>query len=443
MRVKLERQSRETYLCQIGALGCGLLVGVLIARVLGPAGKGAFAWLMLWPALLVVAGRLGLDAAATYYCRVDPASRAALQRMIAPVAGAIGISLSLAFLGLALWSGRGEATVDGRLLAVALATAPVALYTALTGGVLLGCGWVRAFNLLTLLVPALQAAALLLLWWHDPARLTLLVALSCWAGATLLAAATAWLLGRRAAGGGQRAGRDLVRRSLRYGLQVHLGGIAAHLNLRLMHFLVGSLLGAHGLGIYAVAVSGAEVLAYFAIAESLVLFPAASALPSAERWRLIWRRTRRTLGLFCAAGVMAFLAVGPIVQLLFGEAFAGVVPVFRLLLPGMAAHSLNLMLGTGLRAAGKPLAPTRAAWIALAISAPLAPLVLSHWGLLGAAGLFSFAQVSSCLALAVEIRRELRRDDRVTRDPARAPAVPGGIIESGGLPRRGGVHALR
>jgi O-antigen/teichoic acid export membrane protein len=286
------------------------------------------------------------------------------------------------------------------------------------GGILLGAERIRAFNLLRLLAPALQAVTLLAIWALRPALLDVPLALAIWGAATLVAAiATRAALGRTP--GGAARGRPAIRqgavlrRALSYGWRVHLGGIAAFLGMRLMHFLVGGLQGAAALGIYAIAVSGAEVLAYFAVAEAIVLMPAAAALPADRRWEVIERRTLRTLLLFSIAAGAALLLVEPVIRLLFGRDFLPAAPVFRLLVPGMAAHSLNLLLGAGLRAANRPAAPTRAAWISLLITAPLAVPAIGAWGILGAAGVFSGAQAIAALLLLRSVVAERRRCEPV------------------------------
>lgn len=430
--MRITRESLETLLAQNASLGLGLAGSILTARLLGPAGKGMLTWLLLWPALVVVVGRLGLDTATTYYGRSDPASLAAHRKLLVPVTLVLGIGLSVIFLGVAHLSGGGEELASSDLLILALAAGPAGLYTALSGGLLLGSGRVRSFNLLVLLVPFLSSAGVFLLWVVRPEWVDVRAALATWVAAHLMTAAAGRLLLPRAAPCHRPSHWPLARRALSYGLRVHLGGLAAHLNLRLSQFLIGAFGGATALGLYSAALTLSELLAYFAVAESLVLLPAASALPPHCRWALVKERTRRTLGLFGIASLVALYLLRPAVVIVLGPAFLGLIPVFYGLLPGMAAHSMNLLLGTGLRAAGDPMAPSRAACLGLALGVGAAPLILSQWDILGAAFLFSATQIASCAYLV----RAARRSERALavlapdRPIPRTVALPARALES-------------
>src|SRR5919201_2377787 len=56
----------------------GVLTGILLARTLGPAGRGAFAAMVLWPTVTVTAGDFGLANALAFYSAKEPRARSAL-----------------------------------------------------------------------------------------------------------------------------------------------------------------------------------------------------------------------------------------------------------------------------------------------------------------------------------------------------------------------------
>lgn len=418
------RLSLEAYATQLGAQALGVASGIVIARCLGPAGKGLWAWILLWPALVVAGGKLGLDAAATYYGRTEPGSRAGMRALLAPVAGTAGVVLALGFAAVAAASRGQHDLYRPGLIAVALAAGPLALYAALVQGFLLGAARVRTCNALALVAPLLQAGSLVATAVLRPEALTVRLAVGSWSASYAVAALAAHLAARHVEPLAV-FDRGLTRRALGYGWRVHLGGLAAHLNQRILHFFIGACAGAASLGLFSVALSGAEVLAYLVVAESLVLFPAASPLPAADRWRFVRQRATVALGWFGAAAAVSVVVAGPVVRLLFGTPFQPAVPIFYWLLPGMALHGLNLLLGTGLRAAGDPLAPTRASWLALAVCLLVAPLLVPRWGMRGAAVAFWLVQLVSCVNLLVVARRSNRGARPAAIVPCRAPEEPG------------------
>ncbi|WP_169331039.1 lipopolysaccharide biosynthesis protein [Deinococcus gobiensis] len=63
-----------TLVTNFGVLGVNVLTGILIARFLGPEGRGEQSAILLWPQFLAYLMTLGLPAATLYYVRFDPKS---------------------------------------------------------------------------------------------------------------------------------------------------------------------------------------------------------------------------------------------------------------------------------------------------------------------------------------------------------------------------------
>lgn len=130
------------------------------------------------------------------------------------------------------------------------------------------------------------------------------------------------------------------------------GGVCANLvNWRLDQAIMPALIGATPLGYYAVAVSLAELPSTLIGATKSVIFTEASAR---DDLRLAARAARVVLvaGLLID-GVLA-LAAPLLVRLLFGRAFEPSAPLAQVLLIGNIPFTAEVILASGLLAAGRP-----------------------------------------------------------------------------------------
>ncbi|HEY5038273.1 MAG TPA: hypothetical protein VIJ93_04295, partial [bacterium] len=139
------RKVSETYLTRIILIPLGLVSSVIVARALGPPGRGYFAVAMTVATLGIQFGNLGLHASNTYYV--------AKNRKWLPVL--IGNSLRLSFWlggiggGIAwvvfqVWPQL--APIHGSLLALSLVWIPFGLAYMLFQNLLIGVHDVRAYN---------------------------------------------------------------------------------------------------------------------------------------------------------------------------------------------------------------------------------------------------------------------------------------------------------
>ena len=147
----------------IGLLGA--VSGILLARTLGPAPRGEYAAIVLWPTALAIVGELGFNFSISYHCGKGR-SISALWSLTWVVSLGVGGALALAGIVVvpALVTLPDQAERD---LIWALATAPAALVTGNLAYLLLGTGrvalynWVRVYAAASysLLIAALALAA--------------------------------------------------------------------------------------------------------------------------------------------------------------------------------------------------------------------------------------------------------------------------------------------
>ena len=127
----------------------GFTSSVIIARALGPEGRGMFAIAVAIGALAVQFTNLGLHGANTYYVSRDPQLLPSLLGNSLTASFSLGTLISL-LAGLFFWIYPSLAPIHGTLLLMALAWAPLGLAYLLLQSLLLGVDDIRTYNTIEL-----------------------------------------------------------------------------------------------------------------------------------------------------------------------------------------------------------------------------------------------------------------------------------------------------
>jgi O-antigen/teichoic acid export membrane protein len=193
------------------------------------------------------------------------------------------------------------------------------------------------------------------------------------------------LLGRAALDEG--AGRPqgvLLLDSFRFGVRAWLGSLSDMLNDRLDQILVALIASQAVLGVYAVAVNGAEILLYLPGAAATAVLPLV-ARSGADGPKHVLGAFRSVV-LVTIASVAVGAALGPIlIPLVFGSAFDASVVPFLLLLPGAFGYAALLVFSNALVASGAPGRSSLGMLGSLVVTVALDLLLIGRYGASGAA----------------------------------------------------------
>ncbi len=383
-------------------MGAGLVTTVIVARVLGPEGRGLFAVATAVGALGIQATNLGLHASNTYAAARDPLRVPALlgNSIVASVLLGGVAAVGVALLCVA-WPSL--APVDGTLFALALSTIPLGLFYLLLQGLLLGIHAIGPYNRIevaTRILGLLLVAGVVLV-----GRITVVALFIPVVAATAVGGALAFRRLIAGTAGPVTTSRPLFYENLRYGSRAYLSALFSFLVLRSDLFLVKHLIGAAPAGQYSIAVTLGETLMVVPVVTGALLFPRLAAADPAARWPL----ARRTLG--AVAGVMvlvtsiAFVVTVPVIRLLFGPEFLPAAPAFRWLLPGIFLISVNTIFMNLFAAQGMPwftvISPAIASLTNIAINLWAIPA----FGIVGAAIASSVAYGAMLGASLLYVRR--------------------------------------
>jgi O-antigen/teichoic acid export membrane protein len=381
-----------------------VLTGILLARALGPSGRGELTAVLLWPLALSIVGSLGVSEAATYYAARGRASTGTLLGTTM----AVGLlqSLVLAVLGFVILpfvlSGHGAGMINSARLF--LAVIPLSLVTLSLMGLLNGLQRFAAFHCLRVLVIGGTAAGLIGV--QAIGHLTVRAAVLVYLAANLVTFLAAyWVVVNRAARP-MRVERALVRDLLTFGVKSHSSNVPSMLNERLDQLVISMFLAPVRLGLYAVAVTMTSVTNLIGASVSYVALPAVARLaPGEERTSAARRFIVLTVLLSAAFTVPVILFARPLIEMLFGGAFAGSVNVSRVLLVGAVVLSTTRAIGAILKAVNRPLDAGIAETIALGVTILALAVLLPALGIMGAA-------IASLLAYGVSCAFSLRQASR-------------------------------
>jgi O-antigen/teichoic acid export membrane protein len=357
---ELRRNVLETYGTRVLVLVVTFATAVVIARELGPTGRGLYAVAATLGAIGAQVGNLGLHSSNIYYVAKD---RALLPALIGNTLAVVLVSaLVAAFTGMAFVFWPKGSPVHGTLLLLALASVPFGLAYLLTQGLLLGVNEVRAYNNIEWVGKIFALTLICILALVHGATVELFF------GATLLSvmASFVWALLRlrRVSTEPPKLSLAVFRQSLGVGVRAYTIAFFGFLLLRIDLLMVKYMLGATEAGYYSISQVLAENTMMFPVVIGLLLFPKLSALREREeRLQLANKAVLVTGALMLPAVVIAALAAAPIISIAFGRNFLPAVPPFAWLMPGTYFLGIETVMVQLLNSDGFPRIIV-AAWIA-------------------------------------------------------------------------------
>jgi O-antigen/teichoic acid export membrane protein len=338
------------------SLGCGLLVNIVIARLLGPAGAGTVAF-MLWLAIAASSiADLGMPQTMLRYLAAEPAdgtwrslSRAAFIRILVPaVLVIVAFSGASAFAslfpnsdyGATIWLAAGLLFLVYLLAAFSVAAAR-------------GLGHFAAAAKNTVVGNILQLPVVFVLaWLFGPAGALLGMVLRYLPQVADLPRYIDPLFGRARA-------RPLPADLRRYARGMWLSDLVEIVLLtRAEYVVLGFMLSATDLGHYAVAIIFAGLIAQLAFQLSsalLVGFASSLAADNAgDAAGLLYRRSFRIAAICAMPVALGAAGILPtLLPLVFGEAFRPAIPAAVALMAGSALTALTVPPWAFLAAGGQ------------------------------------------------------------------------------------------
>jgi O-antigen/teichoic acid export membrane protein len=357
---------------QTAATVATILAGIVIVRVLGPAGKGALAFSATIVTLLTTAFS-GVTTAAVIAIARGHTERPQAERATLRAALVAGVGAALVLVPLGLVTQRSPLIWAAAAAAPALVAASAVMLLQYRGRIAGAIGVQQIGST----GAALTGAVVVLLGGGIAG------AFACWIAALVLAA----LGGRRRLGHAEPLARPGGGAALaRIGVTTTALAVVAYLNLTVDVYIVAGSRSAVELGLYTLGIASGEML--WELGRSLVwpaLGPIAD-LPREEAAVLVTRLFRQITLVVGLAALAAWFA-GPLaIRLVYGERFAASGEILRTILPGIVAMAAELPLGSFvLLALGKARALLALQVASTLACAAICVLGLPRYGLVAAA----------------------------------------------------------
>jgi O-antigen/teichoic acid export membrane protein len=382
-----------------------LVVGVIVARFLGPEKRGVYVLAVLAAWLISLVGDLGVSTSGLVFAadRRMPLSR--LHGL------ALGLSLAVTAVGGVLLLGLGDwltrvvlkGVTRGELWLVVAGILPT-LYAQLMSALLTGLGRIGALSVARIAAAVVAPVAMLAAVWASGG--SAFWAVVGWLVGVLALALPLAGLGARELGAPAPPSRRQARSVLGFGLRAYVGTLSHHGFLRLDVLFLSIKRGPADDGQYSLASVLAERIS---LVGSALYGGSAAHVGAGDRAaaeELVARMVRLLLMALLPVALLLGLTAHWFIPLVFGADFRPAVEPFVILLPGTVALTLWYVLGLHIIAAlHRPTLTTAIQGGALLASLPLYWAAISAWGMTGAAIVSSAVYASVALAGVLVFQR--------------------------------------
>ncbi len=321
------------------SLGFNFLLNIVLARRLGPAGKGLFSVYILTPSLLSMMLSLSMDESHVYF-----ASKGYRVRDIAIISFFYtiisGILLVLTFKTFPALYAAIFKNIEMSTLFYAILITPLFLLFRYLRSIFLGMGYIKTYNFLD----SMRIAALLV--FVSSFILTKPDVGLAEKGVNFhilfaLVITTILLIPHLKYGTRKSHILNLFGKELKYGLKAYLGITMSFFNRRLDVFILNYFRSPWEVGIYSISTALAELLWKLPNSIAIPLFPKVAREEKKDSTLFTVFITRITFFMLIVLAVLMFLIGRPIITLLFGNRFSASFTPLLWLLPGI------VFLGTG------------------------------------------------------------------------------------------------
>jgi glycosyltransferase involved in cell wall biosynthesis/O-antigen/teichoic acid export membrane protein len=417
-RTKLERSESESDLrsvlgratstgirvvgLRLSSYAVGFLASIMIARAIGPTGRGLYAYPVALLGLVMALAHLGLE-----FSQVHLAARGKdLRRMWADA------TVFSMVAGAVCWAAVTALIVLDPRVADGLPLSWIAVPMGLVPFLLMSLYWANLLQLDGRLVVAtwaswigvaLQMAATgALFFTHEltPFRVLMLQWLTNGSTWLLLLAAC-----RRAGLVTLRVDPALIRQSIAFGVKAYIAQIFFYLVLRADQLLVAHYAGYRQLGLYALATTIAELLWLLTDPLASALMPHIVRARTGDDRRLSFSTARISLLILAVAAAGVWFFAPLVIPVVYGAGFAGAVPALRLLLPGVVALGAAKSLGSVRVKEGRMVITSVLGLGAFGLNIALNLVLLPWIGIRGASIASSACYVALALSYVVIARR--------------------------------------
>jgi len=384
----------------------GLGGAAIVARSLGPTGRGGINTILLWSQLATWLATFGMGRSQVYFLgawRIEAGKRAALFPNL--LAQALVSGLGMAALAFALARFLAPSLGNGVWLLLLI---PLQLLSDLIGNYLLGVHFYEIYNAKKLIESMLYSLALVTAAYAH--HLTIGLALA--ASASAAALSTVYSIARLRAGSELHWGParwSAFTETFRFGWQAHAADVPRMALTFMPQLVVTPLLGLRAFGLYSAALSLAGLVNLGSSAFAAMCFAECSGLEGDRKRRALQRNLLLAVCGCCAAGAVLAAAAPMAIRALYGPAFDESLPLARMLTLWAVISGIGSVLQHALYSCGKPLKAAGGSITGLLVTCASLVILLPHFGTFGVASASTLGSLCELFILSSAAHRSIRK----------------------------------
>lgn len=373
----------KTISTRISLIIIGFITSVIIARTLGPEGRGMFAMAVTLGAFGIQFTNLGLHGSNTYYASRDASLLSPLLGNSLATSFTLGILTSL-LAGLFFWIYPSLAPIHGTLLLMALTWVPFGLAYLLFQSLLLAVDDIRIYNRVELVTKIFYFGILgVIILFNQVTPETVF-------GGSLIA-----LLIRFAWSYFSLSARihhtvtysiKLFQKSMSYGIKSYFGSLFSFFLFKIDLLMINHMLGTKEAGYYDIAISLAVIVYLLPEVVSTILYPKlCSVEKTSEKWKIARQTGYWLAGIMLVICLLAGVLAKPAIGLLFGSAFLPSFLPFLILIICKYILTLNLIFNNFIVSIHIPWEVIPFSFFLVLLNIILNLLMIERYGMVGAA----------------------------------------------------------
>jgi O-antigen/teichoic acid export membrane protein len=319
-----------------------LFIGIIIARILGPFGKGLLAIITMVWAVVLRLGNFGIGTFNTYVISNKSIDKRDIIGNSFWIGLTIGIIFFLIILIFAFCFPQVFRNIPRSYLLFYLLFLPFAFWHNFFSGILNGEQKFKKLNIFSIIAQVINLIGVILLLLVF--KLDVFYILIWYALVNIISAFLP--MGFVFLKNGVFLGLNLkvLKATLNYGIKIYLSGIFSLLILRVDLYMVNFFKGLAQAGLYSLASTFGDMFFILPFSIIFVIFPKIN-IKGKNKKELIARYSRISLFLVFLMAIGTLFFIKFMIGLLYGEAFLPSVQPILLLLPGLMAFSVVNVLG--------------------------------------------------------------------------------------------------
>lgn len=361
------------------------LATVLIARALGPEGKGVLTLVFLAQVILVAVLNMGIASSNNYYSALGKYKLSGLAGNSFVLAGVIGVLVSAAFILFLRFSPFDLFTgVNLLYMYVVAAAVPFSLLNLYLSGILLGKLEIRQINLVGILASLVSLVGVVPIYFLG-LKQGILWLISLTIAVQVITSLLYMVVLRKLTEYSLRFDPQVFKATFVYGLKSHIANLSSFLHFKVDHFIVGYFLGATQVGFYAIAVLFTDSLFFVPRATSGILFSQVASGTSASGAEFTAKVCRHIV--LISLILCLFFAMGAnfMVKGFYGAPFLPAARPLLILLPGVFLMSFAGILSSYVSGTGRVIFVTCGALATVIVNIALNLFLIPRMGIAGAA----------------------------------------------------------